>query len=107
MESGTGGVGGVIRRAGSAGLTAGLVGRVAFFSSGLLPTFSGRCSGEPSDLEEASGRRQTAKLQEGEAGAQATRSGRLWLQADTGDDSCRLSRHVTRISKGKSFDRAN
>lgn len=89
---------GAERRVGGAGLTAGLVGRAAFFSSGLLPTFSGRCSGEPSDLEEALGRRQTAKLQQGE-GAQATRSGRLWLQADTGHDPCRLSRHVTRIFK--------
>lgn len=76
----------VTRRLGGSGLTAGLVGRAAFFSSGFLATFSGRCSGEPSDLEEASERKQTAKLI------------RVDLVAvDTGDNPSRLSRHVTRI----------
>lgn len=74
------------RRLGGAGLTAGLVGRAAFFSSVFLATFSGRCSGEPSDLEEASERKQTAKLI------------RVDLVAvDTGDNPSRLSHHVTRI----------
>lgn len=81
------------RSLGGAGLTAGLVGRAAFFSSGFLATFSGRCSGEPSDLEEASERKQTAKLQEGEPGAQATHSGRFgcsghWRQSFPSFSSC-------------------
>ena len=37
-------------------LTAGRLGLAnSFFSSGFLAAFSGRCSGEPSDLEEAGG----------------------------------------------------
>lgn len=42
--------------------SAGLVGRAAFFSSGFLATFSGRCSGEPSDLEEERGLKRSLGL---------------------------------------------